>query len=394
MPKTVKHLIYKFIRNQCSAEELETLRAYFANQDIDESFPEVEDVLEELGENHSKLQKEDSDRIYKEILLKTEPKIKSLKAKKYNKNLLWLLAAIFVGIIGVSTYFGYQQSLETEYTPIITISAQPETQIQLISGDGEVQNLSDVGHKDLTDKTGSLIGSKDDHVLTYHKNRAEKEIITYNTLKVPYGKRFELNLADGSHVVMNAGSSLRYPVNFPREGAREVYLEGEAFFDVSKDPIHPFRVHTDEMSIKVLGTQFNVSAYKDAKDIRNVVLVEGSVDLSPSETAGEAVRLKPGQMASLSRAKNEMGFDIKEVNTANYTAWMKGELVFRNTSFNEMLQRMGRHFNITVINNNQELSEEQFNASFGNRPLEKILTYYKEVYDINYTQKDNTIIVE
>lgn len=394
MPKITKHLIKKFILDDCSPDEIQLLIAYFKGKGMDDAFPEVEEVLQQLNHQQGTLPKTDAQRIYRQILKKTAMPPASLPKKKKRKASLYLaLAAMFVGIVGATVFFNAQptQTISNPSVPSITISAQPDIGIQLVKQDGSVQNLSPQGQFNLTDKEGNLISTQKENTLVYSKEEKPIDKIVFNTLKVSYGNRFEVKLADGSHVILNAGSSLKYPVNFPEKGDREVFLSGEAFFDVTKDEKRPFKVHTDQFDIQVLGTQFNANSYE--QETASVALVQGAVDLNKAGDPKKVVHLKPGQLAQL-HPQNKEEFTIKAVDTDLYTAWIKGGLVFRNVTFQEMLKKMGRHYNITIINNNEEMGKARFNASFGNEPLQTLLRYYKEVYGIQYTQQDNTIIIQ
>src|SRR5690606_25698590 len=128
---------------------------------------------------------------------------------------------------------------------------------------------------------------------------------------IPKGKKFQIQLSDGTLVHLNAGSSLRYPVDFLSEGPRQVFLSGEAYFDVAKNASNPFIVNVDDLEVRVLGTQFNVSAYSEDEYI-DVVLVEGSVNLNKKE--GDMVELSPGQKGSYKQ--NSDSITVNEVNAS------------------------------------------------------------------------------
>src|SRR5690606_20389870 len=205
---------------------------------------------------------------------------------------------------------------------------------------------------------------------------------------IPYGKRFSVQLSDGSSVTLNSGSTLRYPVNFSGANQREIFLTGEAFFKVAKDHKRPFYVRSEGLNVSVLGTEFNVSAYPDDSTSK-VVLVEGSVELTANN---KRTIMKPGELANFKH--DESAMEIRKVNTGLYTAWMQGGLVFRNMSFDDIVKKMERHYDVKIINNNKELASEKFNASFDEEPLKNILEYFKKTYGLSYTQKnDNTIII-
>src|SRR5699024_5826924 len=134
MPESIKRLIEKFVMNECSPEEVERLIAYFERQEIDEAFPQVEEVLAQLQEKRPYHSSEESHRLYKQILKKTERVIRRHKVyRKRHNNIYWAVAAVFVGIIGVSVYFGFWKSEHRSETlaPVATISAQPDTGVEL-----------------------------------------------------------------------------------------------------------------------------------------------------------------------------------------------------------------------------------------------------------------------
>ena len=120
------------------------------------------------------------------------------------------------------------------------------------------------------------------------------ETLVYNTLKIPYGKQFEVELSDGTIVHLNSGTTLRYPVAFLKNQNRKVFLTGEAFFEVAKDKAHPFTVSTQELNVEVLGTKFNASSYTE--DVTtDIVLVEGKVALyKDKKENNNSVKLTPG----------------------------------------------------------------------------------------------------
>lgn len=397
MELSPKQLINKFILNECTPEEVDKLIDYFQNAKIDSGFLEVEEVLRLLKER-PKINKNQADAIYRKMIedLDQKEKMKQKVFRIFPKR-KWLdytaVAVVFVVLLGMSFYLLFSKP-EVE-VPSFSSTATPvsEDVVRLQTEDGKVKDLSGVTQFQINTKSGKVIVEKENDLLRYHSNDVSKsDEIRYNTLTVPRGKKFEVVLEDGSYVMLNAGSSLRYPIHFPRNGERKVYLTGEAFFDISKDEDRTFKVHTDRFEILVTGTQFNTSSYAE-ETIESVVLVEGSVDLNMiTDDEHDIVHLEPGQMVELKKGDRDQ-VRIKEVDTENYTAWMRGGLVFRDVTFDEMLRKMGRQYNVTIINNNKELSKGHFNASFENEPLETILHYFVEVYKLNFTKKGNTIII-
>ncbi len=166
-----------------------------------------------------------------------------------------------------------------------------------------------------------------------------------NQLVVAFGKTSKIVLSDQTEVWLNAGSRLIYPTTFEGE-KRNVRLEGEAFFKVSKDKSKPFIIKTDHSDIKVLGTTFNVKAYPDEK-YEETVLVEGSVRLSfGNAVSGHDVLLKPDQRVVASNVDHS--FSVSNVEVGNYTSWIDGLLIFTDEPLPSVLMRISRYYNIRI----------------------------------------------
>lgn len=167
----------------------------------------------------------------------------------------------------------------------------------------------------------------------------------YNTLQVPYGRRARLQLEDGTVVQLNAGSRLVYPAAFARD-KREVYLEGEAFFEVAPRANAPFFVYASHIETEVLGTSFNISAYPD--DTRqSLVLASGSVRMHlPSKHlfGNESRQLQPNEMATV----NNGALVVNTVDVTPYIAWKDGRLLFYRTPLKEILKKLTRYYNVPL----------------------------------------------
>ena len=201
----------------------------------------------------------------------------------------------------------------------------------------------------------------------------------------PTQTRSEITLTDGTKVTLNAESTLKYPPSF--EGAtREVYLTGEAFFDVHKDHKHPFIIHTRKMNVRVLGTAFNVKAYpKDATT--ETTLIRGAIEVTLADRPSDRIYLKPNEKLIL---KNDPQNDAKHarrqtligdntqpqytLTTLTYyksndtsvleTAWLKNKLIFRNEDFSTLAERMRRWYGVNIIFENNAKRLYRFNGIF------------------------------
>ncbi|MCM4163657.1 anti-sigma factor [Arenibacter sp. A80] len=282
----------------------------------------------------------------------------------------------------------YQQSLLTNKDRNVLVPKDEIITLQL--DNGTIQTIDVNGTIEVKDSKGNVIGTQNQNQISYSK-AAEKTALVFNTLKIPKGKKFQIQLSDGTMVHLNAGSSLRYPVDFLSEGPRKVFLSGEAYFDVAKNASNPFIVNVDDLEVRVLGTQFNVSAYIEDEYI-DVVLVEGSVNLNKKDRIeGDVVELSPGQKGSYKQ--NSDSITVNEVNASLYTSWMQGHLVFRDLTFNSILTKLERHYNIEIENTNTELGQEIFNASFDNVEVEKVLSYFNDTHKIEYLIENNKVLI-
>ncbi|WNH09508.1 FecR family protein [Thalassobellus suaedae] len=377
----IAQLIFQSISKTITIEEKAILDNWLKHEDNLALYNKIIDK-KNIQDKLSIYKQIETERVYKNLEEKIiNNKIKVRKLKVFNVFKYASVAILFLGI-GYLYQTGYFNSKSTLITPSIeNITLQLEN--------GSVKIIKEDGTSELRDSKGNIIGTQNGTQIVY-SDEVEKETLVYNTLTVPYGKRFEVLLSDGTHVHLNAGTSLKYPVKFLAGQNRQVYLKGEAFFSVAKDTKHPFIVNSGALNVQVLGTQFNVSSYPEDSET-DVVLVEGSVSLYSKVNVNNNVLLKPGFKGSYS--KQNISISTNPVITSVYTSWIDGGLVFRNMTFNNILKKMERHYNVKITANNIELANEKFNASFRNEPIEKILEYFKITYNINYTIENNKILI-
>nr|WP_295934500.1 FecR domain-containing protein [uncultured Dyadobacter sp.] len=169
----------------------------------------------------------------------------------------------------------------------------------------------------------------------------------FNTLIVPYGKRSVVTLSDGSRIWLNSGSKLVYPSHF-EDSQREVYLEGQAFFSVTHAEKQPFYVHTRDLQVKVLGTEFDVSAYDD-DGYTATVLATGSVELTTGRQSlfgSKATRITPGTRAVFDPRK--AGLKTAQVDVREFVSWKDGYLALANAPLAEILKKLSRYYRVEI----------------------------------------------
>ena len=176
------------------------------------------------------------------------------------------------------------------------------------------------------------------------KEQLDNNAPSLNQLVIPYGKTSEVILSDGTKVYLNAGSRLVYPDQFSNHN-REVFLVGEAFFEVEHDEKHPFVVQTIDVRVKVLGTRFNLSAYSADKYVETV-LTDGKVRLEENVSGllSESFDLLPNQLALFDKSTKQV--NIREVDTDDFTLWKENLLKFKSTDLSRVVKKLERYYNI------------------------------------------------
>ncbi len=257
-------------------------------------------------------------------------------------------AAAAILILLTAGIYYYQNSPE----PVIVKTETPRFRNDVAPGNNKAILTLDDGSKiDLDDaKTGILASESNIDIkktgtgqLEYTAGTQSVKTVKYNILSTPMGGEYQLVLPDGSKVWLNSGSTLRFPTAFIGS-ERIVELKGEAYFDIAKNPKMPFLVRTNNaMDIKVLGTQFNVMAYDDEKNI-NTTLIEGSVEvLKGSGTT----MLKPGQEAILNRGSGNI--KVAQADLEQAIAWKNGYFIFYNENIESIMRKVSRWYNVDIV---------------------------------------------
>lgn len=210
---------------------------------------------------------------------------------------------------------------------------------------------------------------------------------------VPLGQTAEVIMPDSTRVTINSGSKLTYTTS-PSSFNRKVELEGEAFFDVKKDPDHPFIVKTSLISIKVLGTVFNVEAYKNGLQQVKTTLIRGKVEIDDSMN-NKLAYLEPGMMANYIKTKRSL--TLTKVNIDLYTSWKDGLLTFRDIPLLEIAEKMERWYNVQIVFETPALKNLHYSGTIlRGKPIDQILEVMKITanihYKINYRSTEPSII--
>lgn len=294
-------------------------------------------------------------------------------------------AAVLALVVSIFLTINNQQSEDTNTNNIITPGTDKAI---LVLNNGTEISLSEKKEIHLKEKDTKI--ASNGKKLEYRpekKKEVQKEEIIYNTLKVPRGGQFFLVLSDSTRVWLNSESELRYPVTFP-DKKREVTLVGEAYFEVTKNKKKPFVVHSDHQQIEVLGTSFNVSAYKNNESIKTT-LVEGRVKVNSSSNE---LYLDPSYQAVVDRENGSLKKQL--VKTELYTSWKDGNYYFENESIETILKTISRWYDFEYEFQTPAAKEIQFTGSISRKQkIETIFQIIEETQRIKMTAYEKKLVI-
>ncbi|MAW93710.1 MULTISPECIES: FecR family protein [unclassified Leeuwenhoekiella] len=323
--------------------------------------------------------------------------ITATKAKKQTHRLGYQLlkyAAVFALLFTI----GYQVNKYTNdgfvNEQVVTQEKVLDTtdQIVITLADGSKKVLSTKDDNQIKDKDGTVIAKNNNNSLSFVSNESSASAkLVYNEIYIPYGEKFKIILSDGTTVYLNSGSKLRFPQQFVSSTAeRKVFLEGEGFFEVTKNAKKPFIVNANDIDVKVLGTKFNVSSY-DTNESVTATLVEGAVSVYNNSSPEEEMKLTPNYQASYSKKDGKLNKAL--VDTEIYTAWMQDKLIVNNLKFSEILIKLERLYDVKFINKANNLNDEVFKGEFDNENLETILKTIALSTPFTYEKNNNIITI-
>lgn len=258
---------------------------------------------------------------------------------------------------------GYYKDYKTEPSLEDFVRTSPEvdlknaTGVTLILGNETNINLDEEDSRIQYSATGEQVdigsGKK------VNQKSVVNETAAFNTVLVPYGKRTNLELSDGTLVWLNSGSKLVYPAVFNGK-SRSVFLEGEAIFDVAHNTEKPFKVVSGSQEIEVLGTVFNVTSYAGDKVVETV-LKSGSINLTYKDKDKQLIRLTPGTKASFDTRTAEV--QTEKVNVGNYFSWKEGLLTLDRTSLKEIMRKLSRYYGVDIVIKDKDLAAQSFSGN-------------------------------
>ena len=314
----------------------------------------------------------------------------SLKSKKY-KTLLFRIAAVSVPFfVGLSLIF-FSHSL-TESDQEITEFNQID-QVILDTGEGQIVNVDSLEDDVFIDINRTTLLKKGNQ-LRYAPEKTNSTL-KLNTIIVPRGKEYSITLADGTEVMLNSESRLKFPTAFT-ESKRTIWLEdGEILLDVAHDKAKPFIVHTKGLEVEVLGTRFNVNSYCD-NDVLKITLESGSISVKSSDNKNmilKPILIKPGFELTVNYSTKKMSLKKADIEACN--AWTKGEYYFDNQSLVDILTTLSRWYDFDVKYKNVTVKHLKFTGrvkKYDN--IEILLDALEEIHEVTFKIEGKTIIVQ
>lgn len=208
----------------------------------------------------------------------------------------------------------------------------------------------------------------------------------YNTLSTPKGGEYQVVLADGTKVWLNAASSISYPVAF-NGTERHVKLSGEAYFEVAKNKRKPFYVSINNVQVRVLGTHFNIAAYNDESDI-TTTLLEGSVLVTKNKSQS---LIKPGQQAAINNGSDKI--DVSEANINNTMAWKNGYFVFDDENIADIMKKVSRWYDVDVEYRGTFNNQKFGGIYYRSKGINELLQYLEKIGSVHFNIEGRRIIV-
>jgi len=387
-------LLDRYLKNQSSTKEKEKLDDFFEeNSNSIEASKSIENV--------SKLE----DKIFNYIQFGIKEQVK--KESTLNRMpYLQIDASILVIFLFSTTIYFYRSSLASKsQSPIAQGVAkiedkQPAKNIAILTlGNNSQIVLDEASNGEIAQESGVSILKTDKGELIYKIRNSNKlsnnDLNKYNTISTPMGGKFKVILPDGSLVVLNAASTLKYPVHFD-EKLRKVSFTGEAYFEIAKledkrKKRVPFYVYSNDQIVEVLGTHFNINSY-DNEEYSKTTLLEGSVKIINEKSAAPAKILKPGQQAVIKRG--DIQTKIMIADEAQALAWKDGYFLFKNTNIKDVVNELERWYNIDI----QYEDEMEFENITGyisrNVKISSVLKMLQLSGIVDYEISGSTIIIK
>ncbi|WP_293787841.1 FecR family protein [uncultured Pedobacter sp.] len=361
MEKNARKLLDKYISGNCTPEEMAVVEDWYLQLPLEKEAP-----------RHSAIESSKQE-VWNQLSLGS----KSLKlaAVKWISIAASIILCFSIGLYLVMQHDAAPLTAKTELKNILPGG----NKAVLTLADGTVINLDDAKNGQIASQSGIVIRKAKNGQLEYIIKEIPNTTVTgSNTIATPRGGQYQVTLPDGTKVWLNAATTLKYPYAFAKN-ERLVELNGEAYFEVSKDRIRPFRVKTASQTVEVLGTHFNINAYRD-EAVFKTTLLEGAVKVS---TPSGSVNLHPGEQ-SLLNATNERLSLNEQADIDKEMAWKNNVFAFDNDDLRSIMRQISRWYDVDVVYEGKITSEKYV----GEIPRNSNLAEVFKILELNHVHID------
>jgi len=383
----IAHLIAGFIRKTLTEAEHDELDAWVESSD--DNMLLFEELTDErnIEANLAWMDKVNTE----ESLKSTKKKIEFTSEHKNLKTNKWFYN-IAASVILLIAAFGIYKIINNKQSKQTSIAKNDQTEIQpggnkatLSLSNGSVIDLVDAPNGLIKGDSGTVINKSKDGEILYNDSGRSNSTANYNILTTPKGGQYKVQLPDGSQVWLNAASSLKYPTAFATS-ERVVELNGEGYFEITKDKTKPFKVKlADGSEVKVLGTHFNIMAYENEKS-KDVTLLEGSVQITKGNNEQN---LAPGQQGRIISSKIIL---VNSADTDEVTGWKNGQFIFHDADIQSIMRQVARWYDVDI--KYETANTQHFNATISrNEPVLKLLHILEETGQIHFKTENKIIYV-
>ncbi|PTT00074.1 hypothetical protein DBR11_10915 [Pedobacter sp. HMWF019] len=356
----VEFLIDKYLHGQCSEEEKKLVEQFYLTTLKSDQFPMTEPT--------------------KDIKLIMWNYISSSTSRKKPIR-LWSAIAVAASVALIGLYVFLTPIKNGDDLSVAKSFLAATNQATLTLADGKVLELS--GEKSTLIVNGEVLTYNDGSPVSDQKEDQPKNSSNHSLMaSTPKGGVYTFVLPDGSKVWLNADSRIRFPERFAGLTSRTVELEGEAYFEVTHDKLHPFIVSTPKQKVKVLGTHFNINAYQD-EPVEKTALIQGSVNINDKAV------LKPGEESIVA---SRTILKVAQADLTAEMAWKNGLFVFNDAPLDVIMRQISKWYNVNIIYKG-DLTNETYNGTIDRRAnLSRILNILKKG-GVRFEIKDNNLLV-
>lgn len=384
MTEEIEKAIVKYLTNSATVTDLEMLSNWIENPNNNNVF---KDYIQTYYAIICSMNNTDSKKTVEQLLRDIRKEKSFVHQLKTNVVYKYAAAASVILMLALTVFLN--KGSEPQFIEPIIVNNQIKTgtdKATLTLENGEEVTLK----KGASFQTPHAISNGEE--IIYNSNSSQQ--LVYNHLTISRGEEFQLTLSDGTQVWLNSESQLKYPVSFTDGDSRQVELVyGEAYFDVSPSTEHNgagFKVYHRDQEVQVLGTEFNIKAYKDEVNIYTT-LVEGKVAIN---TINQNMILAPSEQSNLNKLTKELSISAVEV--YDEISWKEGIFIFKRKTLKEIMKVMSRWYDMDVVFENQQLEDVRFIGTLGRtQNITDILNNIRSFGVIkNYEIKNKTITLK